>query len=384
MSHSQQITFYANLNDFNSYEIPLVFDTLTSASSITQFSAQFIKLIADLWQISSSRISNFTVKACVKEKNCSTTANKDSDTLQFSFVVSDTISTDDKKAGYAPNDYISAIDLGPWIAKTFNQSTTAGVINSNVEIPNLTADAFIKDAQAKLKPKSSSKPTLNQNQIQIKFYDTMNLDGLLAPAAGAPSSEETSGATGLTGMTGATGLTGMTGDTGATGLTGDTGATSLTGDTGATGLTGDTGAVEEIPPAFTNVSAGKLLQPFANVRPFSLLLNKHSEYFDNATSSPAKSSPATSSPAPSSKSILDYVFTAAYLISFVGAIAFSLSEIVGYNPLDIINSKMILVYYAFTACCAVVSLFAWFNTTLWYVHPSIVNPLNVATSNPWW
>ena len=41
-------------------------------------------------------------------------------------------------------------------------------------------------------------------------------------------------------------------------------------------------------------------------------------------------------------------------------------------------------YYIFTACCAIISLFAWFNTSLWYVDSSIVNTSNVSTSNPWW
>jgi len=369
MSNSQKVTFYANIKDFEQ-NIPEVLKTLTSAD-INILSEGFIKLISTIWQISPSRISNFTVLTCVDNKSCSTTVNTNSNTLQFSFILSDTISANDVKAGYATNDYISAYDLGPWMANTFNQST--GSISSTVAAPALNASKFI--AGAKLPASLSKPPTLAKIDTTLsKTFDISSgpVDTVSADNAypAAPAAEEA--------VSEAPGV--------------DSPGVELPSSE-APGA--DSPAVEQ---AFTNVSAAKILQSFANVRPFSLLLNKHSEYFDNATSTSVnttnttnatnttKTTNATSSPAPSpsSKSILDYVFTAAYLISFVGAIAFSLSEIVGYNPLDIINSKMILVYYAFTACCAVVSLFAWFNTSLWYVHPSIVNPLNVATSNPWW
>ena len=393
MSNSRKITFYANNEDFGD-KIPETYKILTS-NDITTFSEEFIKLITTIWQISPSRISNFNILACVDNKNCSKTINDNSNSIQFSFIVSDNISDEDKKAGYGPNDYISAIDLGPWMAKVFNISKEN--IDTSVDAPKLTNSAFItaalegrdppefpklspqpygiKDEEAALSANEDTTPTttLSANEDTTPTADTLlaneaeltpTADTLLANEAALSANEDT------------------------------TPTATLAGNEDTTPTT--------TPENFTNISIPKLLQPFANVRPFSILLNKYkySEYFNGATSEPVTTAtpattnttgnksppPATSSPAPSSssKSILDYVFEYSYLISFIGAIAFSISEVLGYNPIEMFSSKVLLAYYIFTTCCAIISLFAWFNTSLWFVDPNILNPLNVSTSNPWW
>jgi hypothetical protein len=117
-------------------------------------------------------------------------------------------------------------------------------------------------------------------------------------------------------------------------------------------------------------------------KPFYGTINNPSSETSGSTSETSGSTSETSSG--TSKSILDYVFQYSYLISFIGAIAFSISEVLGYNPIEIFHSNALMGYYIFTMFCAIMSLFAWFNTSIWYVDTSIVNPLNVSTSNPWW
>jgi hypothetical protein len=376
MSNSQKVTFYANFNDFRQ-NIQEVYRILTSEDKINTLSSVFIKLISTIWKISESRINSFNVLACVDSKNCSTTLSPNSNTIQFSFIVSDTISEDDISVGYRPNDYISAVDLGPWMVKTFNLST--GSISSDVSAPILTESKYI--TAAKSSADLTIPPTLDITNNNITISQTFGLAETAEEAEAAETAE--------------------TAEAAEAAETAETAEAAEAAEAAVAAVIDIVaGSPTDTPAEFTNISAAKILKPFANVRPFSLLLNKHSEYFSGATSTAIAATnttgttgtttdtkstpPATSEPASSSRSILDYVFQYSYLISFIGAIAFSISEVIGYNPIEVFHSKVLIGYYVFTMFCAIMSLFAWFNISIWYVDTSIINPLNVSTSNPWW
>jgi len=82
-----------------------------------------------------------------------------------------------------------------------------------------------------------------------------------------------------------------------------------------------------------------------------------------------------------SLAILDYVFQYSYFLSFIGAISLSLSEVIGFTPLSYISEKVLLFIHIVIGTSAVVSLFAWFNTQIWYVDTSIINISNVSLKN---
>jgi hypothetical protein len=74
--------------------------------------------------------------------------------------------------------------------------------------------------------------------ISAAFTLAPRFDVAGATAAGAPTVQQSTGATGPTGASGPTGATGPTGPSGATGATGPTGPSGATGATGPAGATG--------------------------------------------------------------------------------------------------------------------------------------------------
>ena len=96
---------------------------------------------------------------------------------------------------------------------------------------------------------------------------------------------------------------------------------------------------------------------------------------------PPSESSGSSGSSGSSLSILDYVFQYSYFISFIGAIALAISEVVGFNPLSYMSEKILMAINIIIGVSGFVSLFAWFNTPVWYIDTSIINPNNIATKN---
>ena len=77
----------------------------------------------------------------------------------------------------------------------------------------------------------------------------------------------------------------------------------------------------------------------------------------------------------------DFIFQYSYLISFIGAIAISLVELFGINPLYVLNSKVVMFCNIIIMIASVVAGFTWFNTQIWFVDPKYINVYNVATKS---
>lgn len=87
----------------------------------------------------------------------------------------------------------------------------------------------------------------------------------------------------------------------------------------------------------------------------------------------------------SSFSVLDYIFYFSYIICFVSAVVLSVSQLFGMNILDyLLNNSYINWIYFYIGLCSIIALFSWFDSDIWYIDPSIINPGNVAVYSPFY
>jgi hypothetical protein len=80
-------------------------------------------------------------------------------------------------------------------------------------------------------------------------------------------------------------------------------------------------------------------------------------------------------------SILDYIFQFSYITCFLAAVLLSISQLTGWDFIQLtLNDSLTNYIYIYVGICSIVALFSWFNTSIWYIDTSIVNPSNVAAS----
>ena len=92
--------------------------------------------------------------------------------------------------------------------------------------------------------------------------------------------------------------------------------------------------------------------------------------------------PTLSTPGSSTTySILDYIFQFSYITCFLAAVLLSISQLTGWDFIQLtLNDSLTNYIYIYVGICSIVALFSWFNTSIWYIDTSIVNPSNVAAS----
>jgi hypothetical protein len=88
-----------------------------------------------------------------------------------------------------------------------------------------------------------------------------------------------------------------------------------------------------------------------------------------------------SSPATPPVKIQEYIFMWSYVISFVGAVFFSISSLVNIDPASIIvNKNLVVVLNIIIGISGIVSLFVFFNQSVPSLDAAILNQ-NVVKSN---
>jgi len=112
-------------------------------------------------------------------------------------------------------------------------------------------------------------------------------------------------------------------------------------------------------------------------------LLEHITTSTSPTSPPVAPTLSTSTPSSStSYSILDYIFQFSYITCFVGAVLLSISQLIGWDIIAFtLNDSFVNYVYIYIGICSIIALFSWFNTSIWYIDPKIINPANVAISN---
>ena len=90
-----------------------------------------------------------------------------------------------------------------------------------------------------------------------------------------------------------------------------------------------------------------------------------------------------SSPSSSEKPVLiqEYVFMWSFLISFVGAVFFSMMSMVNIEPSSILlNKNFVIVFNIIVTISGIISLFVWLNMDIPSLDRALLNP-RVVKSN---
>jgi len=119
---------------------------------------------------------------------------------------------------------------------------------------------------------------------------------------------------------------------------------------------------------------------------FCTLISQHFtsnifEHASNTSGGPSDPLGTIDDPEVGYLSILDYIFQYSYFLSFVGAVSFALSNVIGISPLIIMSEKVFLAIHIIVGFSAIVSIFAWFNSPIWFIDSKIINSENVSVKN---
>ena len=105
------------------------------------------------------------------------------------------------------------------------------------------------------------------------------------------------------------------------------------------------------------------------------------EHASNTSGGPTDPSGSIDDPEVGYLSILDYIFQYSYFLSFIGAVSFALSNLIGISPLIIMSEKVLMGIHLIVGFSAFVSIFAWFNSPIWFIDSKVINSENVSKTN---